>query len=84
MFAPLLAALGTGLTFWNMHSGANPHNLYGFQVLSGLGVGGALQNTIIVIQAAYHDRPRMVPQATSLVNFTQLTGTQIDMLSSTS
>lgn len=32
------------------------------------------QNTIIMIQAEYHDNPRLVPQSTSLVNFTSLTG----------
>jgi MFS family permease len=74
LISPLLSAIGCGLIFWNLTTGANSKNLYGFQALTGFGVGGALQNTIIVIQAAYHDRPRLVPQATSLVNFTQLTG----------
>ena len=33
-----------------------------------------MQNVITTIQAEYHDKPVMVPQATSLVNFTQLVG----------
>jgi len=74
LFSPLLATIGAGLVFWNLTGTPNKTQLYGFQVLIGLGVGGALQNTIIVIQAEYHDQPRMVPQSTSLVNFTQLTG----------
>jgi len=73
-FSPMMAALGAGLVFWDLTGTPNRTNLYGFQVLLGLGVGGALQNTIIVIQAEYHDTPRLVPQSTSLVNFTQLTG----------
>ncbi|KAG8885078.1 hypothetical protein FRB97_002243 [Tulasnella sp. 331] len=74
MFSPFLASIGAGLVFWNLTQGRPSAELYGYQVLMGLGVGGALQNAIIVIQAEYHDEPRMVPQATSLVNFTQLTG----------
>jgi hypothetical protein len=46
----------------------------GFQILYGIGVGGAMQNTIISIQAEFADRAEMIPQATSLVNFTQLLG----------
>jgi hypothetical protein len=33
-----------------------------------------MQNTIIAIQAEYADDEKMIPQATSLVNFTQLLG----------
>ncbi|KAG8880655.1 hypothetical protein FRB97_000609 [Tulasnella sp. 331] len=74
LFSPLLATIGSGLVFWNMKTGASAAHLYGFQVLLGLGVGGAIQNTIIVIQAEYHDQPGLIPRGTSFVNFTQLTG----------
>ncbi|KAG9039579.1 hypothetical protein FRB95_009159 [Tulasnella sp. JGI-2019a] len=74
LISPLISSIGAGLVFWNLTTGRPSAELYGYQVLMGLGVGGALQNTIIVIQAEYHDQPRLVPQSTSLVNFTQLTG----------
>ncbi|KAG9010748.1 hypothetical protein FRB94_010026 [Tulasnella sp. JGI-2019a] len=75
VFSPLIACIGAALVFWNLTSDkpSNAH-LLGFQVLLGFGVGAAFQNTIIAIQAEYHDNPRMVPQSTSLVNFTQLSG----------
>ncbi|KAG8874894.1 hypothetical protein FRB97_005554 [Tulasnella sp. 331] len=75
VLSPLIATVGAGMVFRELTS-SHPSNshLIGFQVMLGLGVGGAFQNTIIAIQAEYHDNPRMVPQSTSLVNFTQLTG----------
>ena len=74
--SPLLATIGCALVFWELakHEVPNTKALYGYQVLLGLGAGGALQNTIIAIQAEYAHRPDMVPQSTSLVNFTQLVG----------
>jgi len=75
VFSPLLASIASGLIFWDLTSGSpSAAKLAGFQVLLGFGVGGALQNVIITIQAEYNDEPIMVPQATSLVNFTQLVG----------
>jgi len=72
--APLLASLGSGLLFWTLTKTMNTNHIFGFQVLLGFGVGAALQNTIISIQAEYVNEPIMVPQATSLVQFLQLLG----------
>jgi hypothetical protein len=46
----------------------------GFQILYGIGIGGAMNNTIISIQAEFADSEDMIPQATSLVSFTQILG----------
>lgn len=43
-------------------------------VRSNLDQGIAFQNALISIQAEYHDRPYLLPQATSVVSFAQLTG----------
>jgi hypothetical protein len=40
----------------------------GYQILYGIGIGGAMQNTIIAIQAEFADNEEMIPQATSLVS----------------
>ncbi|KAG8975463.1 hypothetical protein FRB90_009523, partial [Tulasnella sp. 427] len=72
--SPILASIGGGVTFWCLTKHPKASILYGTQVLLGLGVGGAMQNTIIAIQAEYVNEPEMVPQSTSLVNFTQLVG----------
>ena len=40
----------------------------------GIGIGGALQNSIIAIQTEYSEEESMIPQATSVVNFVQIIG----------
>ncbi|KAG8895925.1 hypothetical protein FRB99_000275 [Tulasnella sp. 403] len=71
---PLISTIGSGLIYWDLTNTPSRSHLFGFQCLLGLGVGVALQNTIIAIQAEYVHQPEMVPQSTSLVNFTQLVG----------
>ncbi|KZO92741.1 ABC transporter [Calocera viscosa TUFC12733] len=70
---PLLTAIGAGLLFTIDASTSNA-KLIGFQILLGAGIGGSMQNTIIAVQAEYHAEERMIPQGTSMVNFTQLIG----------
>lgn len=48
--------------------------LSGYQVLIGVGIGMAMQQTMIAIQAAYNDRESDLPQATAIVTFFQLIG----------
>jgi uncharacterized membrane protein AbrB (regulator of aidB expression) len=64
--SPLLAGLGSGLIYWNLTTDPNTNHLIGFQILLGIGVGGALQNVIIAIQAEYADEPAMVSQVCTL------------------
>jgi len=70
---PFLTAIGAGLLF-TIDSSTSNAKLIGFQILVGAGIGGAMQNTMIAIQAEYHDNERLIPQATSMVNFAQLVG----------
>jgi len=71
--SPLLVSVGSGLLYTiNAHT---PHSrIIGYQIILGVGVGGALQNTIIAIQAEYADREHMVPQTTAIVSWGQLLG----------
>jgi hypothetical protein len=46
----------------------------GYQILFGCGIGGAMQNTVIAVQSEYAREERLIPQATSIVNFLQLIG----------
>jgi len=71
---PLLASIGSAMIFWTLTNTPTKGKLIGFQLLLGLGAGCALQNTIIAIQAEYAEKPELIPQSTSLVNFTQLIG----------
>jgi MFS family permease len=71
--SPLLLSVGAGLLY-TISSNTNNGTIIAFQIIYGIGVGGAMQNTIISIQAEFADDEAMIPQATSLVNFTQLLG----------
>ncbi|CAE6512389.1 unnamed protein product [Rhizoctonia solani] len=71
--SPLLISVGSGLLYTlDMNSGSGKE--IGFQILLGVGVGGALQNTVIAIQAEYAHEEELIPQGSSLVTFTQLIG----------
>jgi hypothetical protein len=77
--SPLLLAVGAGLLFTINDTTPNARiigtstysyvlwlliSLVGFQILYGVGLGGAMQNTVIAIQAEFADQKEMIPQAT--------------------
>lgn len=71
--SPLLTSVGAGLLYTlDVNSGSAKE--IGYQILLGVGVGGALQNTVIAIQAEYANEEELIPQGSSLVTFTQLIG----------
>ncbi|KAH7103874.1 transporter [Auriculariales sp. MPI-PUGE-AT-0066] len=70
---PLLVSIGAGLLY-TIDAETAHARVIGYQILLGVGVGGALQNTIIAIQAEYADREHMVPQTTAIVSWGQLLG----------
>jgi len=73
VLCPPIASVGAGLLFT-----INPHtpnsHVIGYQILLGVGVGGALQNTIIAVQTEYAREESLIPQGSSLVNFVQIIG----------
>jgi MFS family permease len=71
LLSPILFSVGAGLLF-TITEHTSTAKLVGFQIIYGIGIGGAMQNTVIAIQAEYADREALIPQATSIVNFTQL------------
>jgi MFS family permease len=71
--SPLALAVGGGLLY-TIGAHTSTGALIGFQIVYGVGIGGAMQNTVMSVQAEYADDEARVPQATSLVNFTQLLG----------
>jgi len=73
-FCPLVSAVASGLLYGLNDEHVSSARLIGFQILLGFGVGGALQNVVIAIQAEWAHDEKMIPQATSLVTFTQLGG----------
>jgi len=73
LLSPLVGAVGAGLLYT---AGADTSNakIIGFQILFGAGLGAAIQNTMIAVQAEYAEEPKMLNQASSLVAFIQLSG----------
>jgi hypothetical protein len=71
--SPLLISAGSGLMY-TLDANSGVGKEIGYQIIFGVGVGGALQNTITAIQAEYSSEEELIPQGTSLVSFTELLG----------
>ena len=54
-------------------------HVYGFQIVTGFGVGLFFQNTSMALQAEFKDHPRLVGQGTGLGMFTQFLGGTIGL-----
>ncbi|WVR06017.1 hypothetical protein IAU60_003045 [Kwoniella sp. DSM 27419] len=73
---PPISAVGFGLLYTIDAHTANS-KMIGYQILAGFGIGLSFQNVLLAVQAEYHDRPALLPQATGVVSFFQLTGAAI-------
>ncbi|KAF8309584.1 ABC transporter [Clavulina sp. PMI_390] len=73
VLSPLLATIGAGLMF-TVDANTSNAKLIGYQVILGFGVGGAMQNSFLAIQAEYNHDESLIPRTSSLVTFTQLVG----------
>ncbi|KZW04065.1 ABC transporter [Exidia glandulosa HHB12029] len=71
--SPLLVSLASGLLYTINETTPNAR-VIGYQIILGVGVGGALQNVVIAIQAEYAHAEHMVPQTTAVVTWAQLLG----------
>ncbi|KAI0092363.1 ABC transporter [Irpex rosettiformis] len=72
----ILGSVGAAMLF-TVKSSTGTAKLIGFQILFGTGVGAALQNTILSVQAEFASQPELVSQATSVCSFSQLIGLSI-------
>ncbi|KDQ59779.1 hypothetical protein JAAARDRAFT_33346 [Jaapia argillacea MUCL 33604] len=73
VISPLLALVGSVLLS-TLHVDTPNSHAIGFQILYGIGLGGALQNVFIAVQAEWAKEEHMVPQATTVLTFGQVTG----------
>lgn len=73
IIGPPISAIGFGLLFTIREETSNA-KLIGYQILAGFGIGASFQNLILSAQAEYAKTPHLIPQATSVVSFFQLTG----------
>ncbi|KAJ7183645.1 ABC transporter [Mycena filopes] len=76
--SPLFLATGSGLlyTVTNTTSSAK---LIGFQVLTGMGIGLGMQNTLLAVQVEFKDEKKLLAQAMSMNSFAAFLGGSIGL-----
>ncbi|KAF7293587.1 ABC transporter [Mycena indigotica] len=75
---PLVAALGSGLLY-TLNEFSSTGRIIGFQLILGIGLGVALQNTMVVVQAEFATEEALLSRATSVVTFTQTLGASVGL-----
>ncbi|GAA5935601.1 hypothetical protein JCM3775_003364 [Rhodotorula graminis] len=73
VLGPIPGAIGAGLLYTITPDTANA-KIIGYQILCGVGVGTAMQNSIFAMQAAFRDDMRHIGQATGMASFSQFLG----------
>lgn len=70
---PCFIALGSGLLYW-VHVGTPMSQVYGFQVIIGVGIGMTLQNTMVTIQFDLREQPHLITMGTGIGTFIGFAG----------
>lgn len=52
-------------------------NIIGYQILTGIGIGSTMQNSLFAMQAEFRDDPKLLGQATGMASFGQFLGTSL-------
>ncbi|KAJ7286022.1 ABC transporter [Mycena rebaudengoi] len=78
LVGPAIASIAFGLLF-TVHQNTSGGKIAGFQVLVGLGLGSAIQNTLVIAQAEFALEEDLIPQATSIITFMQLIGSAVGL-----
>ncbi|TNY17839.1 ABC transporter [Rhodotorula diobovata] len=73
VLGPVPGAIGAGLLYTTTPDTSNA-KLIGYQILCGIGVGTAMQNSLFAMQATFKDNMRLVGQATGMASFAQFLG----------
>ncbi|KZT41235.1 ABC transporter [Sistotremastrum suecicum HHB10207 ss-3] len=73
VISPLVFSVGSGLLS-TIGPESSLAKLVGFQVICGIGIGGALQNTYLVPHAEYDKEKEHIAQGSAIVMFAQLIG----------
>lgn len=75
---PMVGAVGAGLMYTVTASASNGA-VIGYQILVGICIGTTLQNILFAMQAEFDDTPKLISQATGMVNFCQFLGGTIGL-----
>lgn len=73
LIGPPVAIVGFALLY-TVNEFTKNSKIIGFQILAGFGIGLPLNNILLAVQAEFCTRPYLIPQATGVVTFFQLTG----------
>ncbi|KAJ6629312.1 ABC transporter [Mycena sp. CBHHK59/15] len=75
---PVPGAIGAGLMY-TVTASTSGAAVVGYQILIGIGVGTTMQNILFAMQAEFDDTPKLISQATGMVNFSQFLGGTIGL-----
>lgn len=78
VLGPVPGAIGAGLLYTTTPDTSNA-KLIGYQILCGIGVGTAMQNSLFAMQATFKDNMRLVGQATGMASFAQFLGASLPL-----
>ncbi|KAK4699990.1 hypothetical protein P7C70_g6266, partial [Phenoliferia sp. Uapishka_3] len=70
---PVFLAVGAGLMY-TVTENTNSSAIIGYQILTGVGIGATMQNSLFAMQAEFRDNPRLLGQATGMASFGQFLG----------
>ncbi|CAK5269530.1 unnamed protein product [Mycena citricolor] len=73
VISPVLLALGSGLLY-TLKTSTSSATIIGFQILTGVGTGMVMQNTLLSMQVEFKDTPQIMSQAVSMGSFGQFLG----------
>ncbi|GAA5877227.1 hypothetical protein JCM8547_006303 [Rhodosporidiobolus lusitaniae] len=73
VLGPIPGAIGGGLLY-TVTPSTSTATVIGFQILCGVGVGSVMQHALFACQATFKATPRLISQASALVQFFQLLG----------
>jgi MFS family permease len=78
VIGPPFAAVGSGLLYTAGPS-TSEAKLIGYMILSGIGIGVTMQNSLFAMQAEFRAQPKLVGQATGMATFGQFLGGTIGL-----
>lgn len=73
VLGPIPGAIGAGLLY-TITPDTSDAKIIGYQILCGVGVGTAMQNSLFAMQAAFRTDMRLIGQATGMASFSQFLG----------
>ncbi|KAK4051704.1 hypothetical protein OIO90_004654 [Microbotryomycetes sp. JL221] len=75
---PVFLAIGSGLLY-TIDETTSAAKIIGYQILTGVGIGSVMQNSLLAMQVEFRDTPKLLAQGTGLASFSQFLGGTIGL-----